>query len=590
MSEEEVHASWSSLKDIIWHEDEVFGRVADDGLLNKTFRENGGKLFRECPLFLKSSTAQVKIASTVSLWPPTLKCFNPECPYVKDNKLLKLQGVEERCAVLYTQDKGPVGVLAHHITCHGCKIIYHPTFYVAVDACTGKQYRYYYLGDEVPEVIQINEHRFVETRLMREWRNDMVISNKSATSCATVYHMNTPMPLPDRWPIQGLLRSEYIYDGFKVLSLLEYHIAHSSQLVVSHDGAQINRFDEAMENVNNEISRCGQPEIDHRCQKCVRTISDKDGTKEVFAVVCDGVTVGRPTCGVPHCQGKLLRTMDSFCSQHLSMENICRVVECEAPVVQGFRTCANLDHRAMEEKWRERGQAAFQLKKRYERDHRVDAVTTEEYGPDDDDGLGDSEEKGDESRPLRAHFSRRRTHNEQLIIAPCGMILARQTFYHSEGFSLVARFVKETFTSHRKPNHFIYDSNCILSKHVRNHNDSEMRQFFEDIGLAVDVFHFKSKHKDSDIYCGRNCNPYHFPELIYRDDTGKDRWFFNTSIAEQTNAWFGRFISICREMNGIFYEFFLNQMIMLHNKQVKQNLERSADVPTYWIRDISVNK
>ncbi|KAJ8092211.1 hypothetical protein PM082_024038 [Marasmius tenuissimus] len=254
MSEEEVHASWSSLKDIIWHEDEVFGRVADDGLLNKTFRENGGKLF----------------PSTVSLWPPTLKCFNPECPYVKDNKPLKLQGVEERCAVLYTQDKGPVGVLAHHITYHGCKIIYHPTFYVAVDACTGKQYHYYYLGDEVPEVIQINEHRFVETRLMREWRNDMVISNKSATSCATVYHMNTPMPLPDGWPIQGLLRSEYIYDGFKVLSLLEYHIAHSSQLVVSHDGAQINRFDEAMENVNNEISRCGQPEIDHRCQKCVQ--------------------------------------------------------------------------------------------------------------------------------------------------------------------------------------------------------------------------------------------------------------------------------------------------------------------------------
>ncbi|KAJ8090241.1 hypothetical protein PM082_018837 [Marasmius tenuissimus] len=296
-----------------------------------------------------------------------------------------------------------------------------------------------------------------------------------------------------------------------------------------------------MEAVNNEIRRCGQPEIDHRCQECVRTMVDAD--------------------------------------EHLSMEMVCRVLECGEQVEHGFKTCTNLDHRTMEEKWRERGQAAFQLKKRYEQDHRMD--TGESGEPALGDGDGEIAGK-DDGIKLRAQFSRRRTHNKQLIIAPCGIILARQTFYHSEAFSLVARFVKSTFTGRRKPNHFIYNSNCILSKHVRGHNDSEMREFFDNIGLAVDVFHFRSKHKDTDIYCGWNCNPYHFPELMYIDDAGKDRWFFNTSIAEQTNAWFGRFISMCREMNSIFYEFFLNQMIMLHNNQVKQNLQTSLEIPTYW--------
>jgi hypothetical protein len=39
---------------------------------------------------------------------------------------------------------------------------------------------------------------------------------------------------------------------------------------------------------------------------------------------------------------------------------------------------------------------------------------------------------------FKGQFGRRRTHNEQLIIAPCGIILARETFYHSEAFSAVA--------------------------------------------------------------------------------------------------------------------------------------------------------
>jgi hypothetical protein len=39
---------------------------------------------------------------------------------------------------------------------------------------------------------------------------------------------------------------------------------------------------------------------------------------------------------------------------------------------------------------------------------------------------------------LRAQFGRRRTHNEELIVAPCGIILARQTFYGAEGVNSVA--------------------------------------------------------------------------------------------------------------------------------------------------------
>lgn len=38
---------------------------------------------------------------------------------------------------------------------------------------------------------------------------------------------------------------------------------------------------------------------------------------------------------------------------------------------------------------------------------------------------------------IRAQFGRRRTHNEQVIVAPCGMIIARETFYGAEAVSTV---------------------------------------------------------------------------------------------------------------------------------------------------------
>lgn len=46
--------------------------------------------------------------------------------------------------------------------------------------------------------------------------------------------------------------------------------------------------------------------------------------------------------------------------------------------------------------------------------------------------------KSDEgNRKLKAYFGRRRTHNEQLIMRPCGVILSRATFYGAEAISSV---------------------------------------------------------------------------------------------------------------------------------------------------------
>ena len=39
------------------------------------------------------------------------------------------------------------------------------------------------------------------------------------------------------------------------------------------------------------------------------------------------------------------------------------------------------------------------------------------------------------NRTLKAYFGRRRTHNEQLFVRPCGVIVSRATMYGSEAVS-----------------------------------------------------------------------------------------------------------------------------------------------------------
>ncbi|KAF4574428.1 hypothetical protein EYR40_005848 [Pleurotus pulmonarius] len=174
---------------------------------------------------------------------------------------------------------------------------------------------------------------------------------------------------------------------------------------------------------------------------------------------------------------------------------------------------------------------------------------------------------------IRAQFGRKRTHNEQIFVAPCGIIIARETFYNAEGIKSVADMIRQVYRDPMlMPNHIFYDNNCNLSKHVRGD------PIFKDVGLTVDVFHFKSKHSEQDTYCQENCNPAAYPEL----KDGEEKWYFNSSIAEQTNVWLGGYHAICRELLADKYKFFLDEMILERNIQRRKALAQMGAQPQYW--------
>jgi hypothetical protein len=104
--------------------------------------------------------------------------------------------------------------------------------------------------------------------------------------------------------------------------------------------------------------------------------------------------------------------------------------------------------------------------------------------------------------------------------------------------------------------------------------DNIQDKHFDDCALPVDVFHMKTKHKESDDHCNRSCNPAMFPGLMVGN-----KWRFNSSAAEITNAWFGGFQSIVREMRVDRYNFFLDEMIKRRNRHIIADLCRRHAQP-----------
>jgi hypothetical protein len=132
--------------------------------------------------------------------------------------------------------------------------------------------------------------------------------------------------------------------------------------------------------------------------------------------------------------------------------------------------------------------------------------------------------------------------------------------------------MKNVFSNGPKPRHIFFDNNCMLKKMV------EGDEFFADIGLTIDVFHWSCKHSTQDRFCQQYCNPYGYPEL--QNDDGYS-WYFNSSIAEQTNVWFGGYHAICWEMGVDKFNFFLDEMIFQRNEDVQAKLGKEGRAPCH---------
>ncbi|VDB87437.1 unnamed protein product [Peniophora sp. CBMAI 1063] len=599
MEEEEAQRYWELLREAIWH----CPKDLHDEALSDLYRR------------FKNLTARAEII----LWPPlpNHRCLTSGCHRQQTAMLTKTENTD----VLIFTSKGTIPSVAVQLTCDHCGVNYRHDYYVK------EQKRYYYSAEQrahgTDQYVQVGEHHFVERDLCEAWTLSMLNAWVSNSNIAAQY--NQMLPFLERshkhryqydYVWRKFMRPEHVWTAFAVHALLQHHDRHGSTLVVPHGGLQDVRFKAAMEARSTHIQEHGQEELMHFCDKCCRQYVAEDGTtKRVWCVVVDGLTLGRPCCsahinGAP-CTEPLGQRNDHFCRTHHDLHDVCRVRGCNSQIRPGALTCADPGHAATEQAHKERNTASFRLKERVNRIREANAMSglgveldlTAVEGLDalDEDqdvllevsverppGSVSSTAQPLHGRPrsnsaptaapkvkITAQLSRRRTHNEQLAVYPCGMIAGRATFFFAESITACAIFLKRLYLTAAKPDHLAYDTNCKLSWHVRND------PWFDSIGLSVDVFHFNSKHSEEDRWCREHCDPNNWPELK-TDDGG---YFFNTSIAEQTNSWLGRYHSMCREMLPFRYDFFLDEMIRRRNIVTKEKLTRDGLHPWYFSAD-----
>ncbi|KZT51760.1 hypothetical protein CALCODRAFT_442621 [Calocera cornea HHB12733] len=505
-------------------------------------------------------------------YPPNRTCTNLHCPHFIDtSQQAPLYDPQRYIAALYTLNNGAYPISTTSLKCRSCNTRYYIN-YARQQGPNQTWYRLYYQG--MPTVLQSEKHLFFEEKLCQVFRSYTVLSHASASATAQFYHntlannhiFNTGSYSPP------LLRSEYISDLFDLYSLLLHHSEQGTQLALPDSaGSQSERLMAAMLTRNHFMAANGQEQWAHSCQGC-RKFFDREGEQYMLScAVTDGVAIGRPCCAVHNCTNPLSTNRTRYCLPHSTMETLCSVESCQAPVEPGHKTCSSSQHRQLEENYYAAGQSALLLRDRLDR-----ARSYSREGDTPDLGLPSGPRRARKTdNDLKARFGRRSTHNEQLVVRPCGIIIARGTFYGAESLSSVAEFLRGVFPTQKSmPDVLFYDNNCRLHQYLAGRGP--IQQHFSKTALVVDVFHFKNHHSTKDVYCTTHCNPMAFPQLY---DPETERWTFNSSACEQANAWLNNFHGIVREMLPVRYEFFLDEVIKARNRFLVDELRRNRQGP-----------
>ncbi|EIW86234.1 hypothetical protein CONPUDRAFT_148327 [Coniophora puteana RWD-64-598 SS2] len=604
LDEAQIHVLWRALNDYIW----AAPSARESYLTLPSLFETHGA-HRGIPLY--------------SLHPPSRHCTNDNCD---KSSTFELRQDTVLGAVIFTMSHGVQIGKATYLTCDRCGYQYHYNYYVHDDCLT----RTYYSNYNVHNYIQVGTHHFIERTLVELWTNSMMVSATSATSSAKTYELTFARNGPDFSDLYHTssllvdddsdadtfsphLNQEQVWAAWTVLALLRDRMSIDLPLSVPHKGDNRARFDDAMKERNERIVLCGQPELLHTCSGCMRVFEEHtpEGIKrwKCQVAVSDGVTIGYFVCKHHRCTDPPETKLHHYCELHSDLANICAVEDCPdaiVPTSQTKSTCEKEHHREMEIQSRDRGKSIFELKNRLAR---VKTAQREESDDNDNDeslytealeyfevdeagnvtqhvdhnpvnvGVPDTTDAKEAcpSKRLKRFkilLARRRSCCEVTIVRPCGIILARGTFNRAEAVSNVLKMVKDVFSipGAQKPEHWIYDTACEAKKQAMKD------PWWDQVGMSVDVFHFRNKHKTTDEFCQRFCNPADFPELQSGDGSG---WWFNTSIAEQVNVWLGSFHAIVREMRPTRYNFFLDEMVRLRNVDVLASLERKGLCPTY---------
>ncbi|KAF8574954.1 hypothetical protein K439DRAFT_1649684 [Ramaria rubella] len=470
---------------------------------------------------------------------------------------------------LFTLRRGVLPVWAVSSYCKNCSTRYYHNYSVTLASAPDATRNYYCT---ISPFIQVTGHSYIEGDVCKFIETQMVAS---AQSISQVYNMALKTP-GDSQPnastfLKKSMDGELVLDAFFLHVLLHDNMKRGACLSVPHHGSHNDQFTDALNERNFSMAGTGQEMWWHACNECAKMYTGQDGhIYRMTAGVTDGITVGHPCCCVHDCKVPLEHHHHRFCPTHRHFNDLCQVKGCAFPTELGHRTCSLINPQPLLGQLRNRldmlnihqvGRAgpismgSLSTSAASLNTAAVSSSTALSLGDTGTLSLGTPHQ-------TKVQFGRSWTNNEQLF-----------------------DFLKATFPLHYPggmSSYIFYDNNCWLMAHLIHNGDD----CFIKVGLPVDVFHFKCKHKETDVMCQTHCNPACIKELVGNADTANG-WIFNSSAAEQANVWFGQFVpNVCEMLpvqcvisNDNGYNFYLDEMIAIRNRFLVSELQRKGKVP-----------
>ncbi|KAJ3795740.1 hypothetical protein GGU11DRAFT_836671 [Lentinula aff. detonsa] len=492
-------------------------------------------------------------------FPPYTTC--PHCSQILTN-------ISRIPVTFFTRD-GPFPAYSTSLRCKSdtCGTRYYLNYGVGI----ANKIRFYY-DEAIPEVLHLEEKAFIETSLSELFTACTLFAWVSAQNSALIYnHALSSYGQREVKQSNFLLTSTQVRRAFVLVSLLKDWREQGRTIVMRDDGDLDSRLKDLICERNDRMITEGQPERLHACDSCEKLIptdipDSYKGLRSLRAVVTDGTAVGHYCCKVHNCTIPLANNRHHFCPMHTDRQHFCVFTDCDLPVRAGHRTCSIPEHSEYEDYRNSKSKAFFLLRQRLQH-----AGVQQPRSSLLLDGVSEDDSLDDDGGDL-AHKSDKGNRLSKLVVCTCGVIVARATMYGAESISGVKDFVKSVYPNRLDlPDVIFYDNNCHLQSHLQAQDDD----FFRGTMLPVDVFHFKSKHKESDEFCQKHCNPAQWTELAGEDG----EWVFNSSAAEQSNVWIGGYQAILRDMLAHNFDFFLNELIKRRNKILVAKLRQEGKAP-----------
>ncbi|KAG1839962.1 hypothetical protein DFJ58DRAFT_609770, partial [Suillus subalutaceus] len=217
ISMDNIPTFWFALKHIIWNED-CFG-INDHLPISVVLLYN----------------TDVLMPAPRTLYLPSQTCTTPGCLNCR-----KLMIANQWPAVLYTLAHGPIATYSVDLKCEVYNINFHHSFQV--------DHKRTYYGN-VPGIIHIGGHQFVETAVVHMWRSQCLLSWTSMSNCARLYNatLSTGASPPPNFPFGFEVTGNHVWSGIVQLSLIEDLGLCEETLTVRHGGDHKDCFTQAIQ-------------------------------------------------------------------------------------------------------------------------------------------------------------------------------------------------------------------------------------------------------------------------------------------------------------------------------------------------------